>query len=69
MVRRIPRALRRAPQAAHPITVHVHWLDGGERDLHGWTSQWTRTRVCVMRSLEPGRFQPFWVRAEDVRRR
>lgn len=52
-----------------PIIVHVEWADGGEGQVDGWTSQWTRTHVCVLRSLEPGRFRPFWVRAEDVRRR
>ena len=52
-----------------PITVHVEWVDGGEGELDGWTSQWTRTHVCVVRSLEPGRFLPFWVRVQDVRRR
>jgi hypothetical protein len=53
-----------------PVTVHVEWVDGGEGELDGWTSQWTRTHVCIMRSLEPGsRLRPFWVRAPDVRRR
>jgi hypothetical protein len=52
-----------------PVTVHVEWKDGGEGELDGWTSQWTRTHVCVVRSLEPGRFPPLWVRAEDVKRR
>jgi hypothetical protein len=39
-----------------PVTVHVEWADGGEGELDGWTSQWTRTHVCIVRSLEPGRF-------------
>jgi hypothetical protein len=52
-----------------PITVHVRWLDGGEGEIDGWTAQWTRSQVRVLRSLEPGRFRPFWVRAPDVRRR
>jgi hypothetical protein len=53
-----------------PVTVRVEWVDGGEGELDGWTSQWTRTHVCIMRSLEPGsRLRPFWVRASDVKRR
>jgi hypothetical protein len=44
-----------------PVTVHVEWTDGGEGELDGWTSQWTRTHVCIVRGLEPGRFRPFWV--------
>jgi hypothetical protein len=52
-----------------PVTVRVEWVDGGDGELEGWTSQWTRTHVCIVRSLEPGGFRPFWVRASDVRRR
>ncbi|HEX2361025.1 MAG TPA: hypothetical protein VHI11_03020 [Jiangellaceae bacterium] len=53
-----------------PVTVRVEWADGGEGDLDGWTSQWTRTHVYVVRNLEPGgRLRPFWARAGDVRRR
>ena len=52
-----------------PVRVHVEWVDGGESDLDGWTAQWTRTHVCIMRSLEPGRLRAFWVRASNVRRR
>jgi hypothetical protein len=49
--------------------VHVHWLDGGEGEIDGWTAQWTRSYVRVLRSLEPGRFRTFWVQVKDVRRR
>jgi hypothetical protein len=52
-----------------PVTVHVEWVDGGEGELDGWTAQWTRTHVRILRSLEPGRFRAFWVQAGDVRRR
>jgi hypothetical protein len=33
-------------KAPIPITVHVHWLDGGEGELDGWTSQWTRADLA-----------------------
>jgi hypothetical protein len=49
--------------------VHVHWLDSGEREIDGWTAQWTGSYVRVLRSLEPGRFRTFWVQVKDVRRR
>jgi hypothetical protein len=52
-----------------PVTVHVEWADGGKGELDGWTSQWTRTHVRIVRSLEPGRLPAFWVRAGDVKRR
>lgn len=43
-----------------PVTVRVEWVDGGKGELDGWTSQWTRSHVYVMRSLEPGPFRSFW---------
>ena len=36
--------------------------------VNGFTSQWTRTHVCVVRETAPP-YHPFWVRASDVRRR
>ena len=51
-----------------PVTAHVTWTDGTEGEVNGWTSQWTRTHVCVVRETAPP-YHPFWVRASDVRRR
>jgi hypothetical protein len=51
-----------------PVAVRVQWSDGTEGEVNGWTSQWTRTHVCVVRESPPP-FHPFWVRASDVRRR
>jgi hypothetical protein len=51
-----------------PVTVHITWTDGMEGEVNGWTSQWTRTHVCVVRESAPP-YHPFWVRASDVRRR
>lgn len=47
-----------------PVTVRVQLTDGTEGEVNDWTSQWTRTHVCVVRSLEPGRFPPLWVRVK-----
>jgi hypothetical protein len=53
-----------------PVRVHVEWVDGGEGELGGWTSQWTRTHVYVVRNpTGGGPLRPFWVRVSDVRRR
>jgi hypothetical protein len=51
-----------------PVTVRVQWTDGTEGEVNGWTSQWTRTHVCVYRETAPP-YHPFWVRASDVRQR
>jgi hypothetical protein len=51
-----------------PVTVHVTWTDGTEGEVNAWTSQWTRTHVCVVRETAPP-YHGFWVRASDVRRR
>jgi hypothetical protein len=51
-----------------PVTVRVQWTDGTEGEVNAWTSQWTRTHVCVYRETAPP-CHPFWVRAADVRRR
>jgi hypothetical protein len=51
-----------------PVTVRVTWTDGTEGEVNAWTSQWTRTHVCVARETAPP-YHPFWVRASDVRRR
>jgi hypothetical protein len=32
-----------------PVTVCVEWTDGTEGAVNAWTSQWTRTHVCVYR--------------------
>jgi hypothetical protein len=50
------------------VTVRVEWSDGTRGEVNGWTSQWTRTHVCVVRETAPP-YHPFWVRAEQVRRR
>jgi hypothetical protein len=36
-----------------PVTVHITWTDGMEGEVNGWTSQWTRTHVCVVRESAP----------------
>jgi hypothetical protein len=41
-----------------PVTVHVQWTDGTEVEVHGWTSQWNRTHVCVVRESAPP-YHPF----------
>jgi hypothetical protein len=51
-----------------PVTVRVQWTDGTEGEVSAWTSQWTRTHVCVYRETAPP-YHTFWVRAGDVRRR
>jgi hypothetical protein len=51
-----------------PVTVRVQWTDGTEGEVNAWTSQRTRTQVCVYRETAPP-YHPFWVRAADVRRR
>ena len=51
-----------------PVTVRVQWSDGTEGEVNGWTSQWTKSHVCVVRETAPP-YKPFWVRAADVRRR
>ena len=51
-----------------PVTVHVRWSDGTEGEVNAWTSQWTHTHVNVFRETAPP-YKPFWVRAQDVRRR
>jgi hypothetical protein len=56
-----------AKTARSPVTVKVTWTDGTEGEVNGWTSQWTRTHVCVVRKSAPP-YHPFWVRASDVRR-
>jgi hypothetical protein len=44
-----------------PVTVRVQWTDGTEGEVNAWTSQWTRTHVCVVRESAPP-YHPFWVR-------
>jgi hypothetical protein len=51
-----------------PVTVRVQWTDGTEGEVSGWTSQRTKSHVCVVREIAPP-YQPFWVRSEHVRRR
>jgi hypothetical protein len=51
-----------------PVTVRVQWTDGTEGEVNGWTSQWSRTHVCVVRETAPP-YHAFWVWASDVRRR
>ena len=46
-----------------PVTVHVEWVDGGEGVLDGWTSQWTRTHVYVVRNPPGEPLRPFWALA------
>jgi hypothetical protein len=41
-----------------PVTVRVTWTDGTEGELNAWTSQWTRTHVCVNRETAPP-YHPF----------
>jgi 5-methylcytosine-specific restriction endonuclease McrA len=36
-----------------PVTVRVTWTDETEGEVNGWTSQWTRTHVCVVRESAP----------------
>ena len=50
------------------VTVKVAWDDGTTGEVNAWTSQWTRAYVCVYRETAPP-YHPFWVWAEDVRRR
>lgn len=50
------------------LVVRVQWNDGTEGEVNGWTSQWTKSHVCVVRESAPP-YKPFWVRASDVRRR
>lgn len=54
--------------AEKDLVVRVQWNDGTEGEVNGWTSQWTKSHVCVVRESAPP-YKPFWVRASDVRRR
>jgi len=49
VARRVPGHYVEHHKPPIPITVHVDWVDGGEGDLDGWISQWTRTHVCDAR--------------------
>jgi hypothetical protein len=51
-----------------PVTVRVTWTDDTEGEVNGWTSQWTRTHVCVVRESAL-LYHQFWVRGSDVSRR
>jgi hypothetical protein len=48
-----------------PVTVRIQWTDGTQGEVNGWTSQWTRTHVCVVRESAPP-YHPLWVRAPQT---
>jgi hypothetical protein len=54
--------------AEKDLVVRVQWNDGTEGEVNGWTSQWTKSHICVVRESAPP-YTPFWVRASDARRR